>query len=365
MPRYRRTKKRRSRTSRHGRRSGSSRKSTRSRARYGRVSRTRRPTTYRARNTRRTVVRNNMFRPGAPFAGATSVVFKLKKFPMTRGLKALSGVCTYSTNGTVRFLHPGGQQSISLIPYGNQGATSWENYSIFNRNTYARMKEILDSQYDGDSNLTTKILYDFTRTNYTVKNEGAVTLHAVLYLCRPRWNVSVSEASFAKRTPNDAWSTGLIEADAPGVDVGTTGAGFLGVTPFQSPLFTSNWRIVGVRKFTLSPGGTHTTQIVQRGPRLLNGQTMFSHGSYASLSVFPMLVTHADPVSIDTETGLLATAGQQSVILMQDTKHQFRLFGKNMTFYARDSTMAPAPVGGVQTYFTRQPVDAPLVTDII
>ncbi|WAB05088.1 capsid protein [Miresoil virus 123] len=191
----------------------------------------------------------------------TFTKFALKRPRFGPKLKGVSAVNYYRYVVGQRVTATVGQQGVATLGLNGStgGATASSLYSV------ADLSSILAAITSASS---TSAGYQFLvqkgTSEYYITNSSNANLVMWLYDCIPRKDMQTSDAEYAY--PDYAWA-------AEKLQVGTTGTtGYLTpfATPFESAAFTHNYKVIAVKKVSLSPGVLHRHVVKSFQPRWIS-----------------------------------------------------------------------------------------------
>lgn len=125
-------------------------------------------------------------------------------------------------------------------------------------------------------------------------------IDTIYYICQPRYNLETV------LLPENAWQAGYADQTST---LGGSIAGnksIIGQTPFKSKDFVQNFKVVGVRKFSLEPGQSNMFFLDMEINRMVTGDlaTKFI-GGLKDLGLFVMAVCKAGTLTKDSLTGVV------------------------------------------------------------
>jgi len=187
----------------------------------------------------------------------------------------------------------------------------------------------------GDTdNLNTRRLYiQSMNTCVNISNPTSAPVMFDIYDIMYRHDMPQHTASGAYNIPNSLWYDGL-------QDMGDIGSGLLsdpGNTPFMSPKFTQNLKVMKVTKVQLPQGGTHEHRVHAEVNQMLSYENVMNSGLYyyKGKTVVSMIVVRGTPVDDGTNVGLCA--GALNMVVTQ--KYQFHMIRNSVSTFVTTNTL--------------------------
>lgn len=125
-------------------------------------------------------------------------------------------------------------------------------------------------------------------------------IDTIYYICQNRYNLE------SVLLPENAWQAGY--ADQTSTLSGSTAGNksIIGQTPFKSKDFVQNFKVVGVRKFSLEPGQSNMFFLDMEINRMVTGDLATKYvGGLKDLGLYVMAVAKAGTLSKDSATGVV------------------------------------------------------------
>lgn len=197
---------------------------------------------------------------------------------------------------------------------------------------------------------TARIFVRSINAEYGYNNNTNDQVRFQLYDIIPRQNVyAVGSGLNNPGPPTVAWYTGL---DYESTVTGTASAAVVGSTPFQSRLFTTNYKVLKVTNVTLAPGQTHYHRVRFHPNKFLDNDLLNSGqiSSYKGLSLNHMIVASGAPCS--DSTGGVTTEAVKLLTVLKYT-YEWSYVANNMTTLApSNNTFSTATTGNIENMVT-------------
>lgn len=142
-------------------------------------------------------------------------------------------------------------------------------------------------------------------------------------------------------TPLSAWQQGL-SSSAAGTGSTTTTVNTVGITPFQSPDFCRNYRVVKVTKIYLALGKAHSHTLILNRPKIVNGRMLDNSGAqtgaYRGITHDMLFVFQGLPVNDGTTNSLIALgSGAVDMVIQHKVTWNYVDLGGEKRYYTDDN----------------------------
>lgn len=214
--------------------------------------------------------------------------------------KALSGtnVATVNSQKVIRSNY--GLQAVDIVQM-SFGAAGWPTTQHYNNDVtdiYAGLTGVLGLK---------RFLFQSVRTETQLMNNSKAMAYVTLYDMIARRDVPCGQPVTGQDicNPMFAWANSLNQ------QVGTNGTYVTvpGQSPFIAKQFTSFFKVVSTRKFTLGPGQTHRHRVTFAPNKLMSQELDYpGGGNIKGLTIFTMVVFHGAPITTSTNQDVCSSA---------------------------------------------------------
>nr|WAE43192.1 MAG: capsid protein [Cressdnaviricota sp.] len=255
------------------------------------TSRSRAPSRSRSKSVGRKRTKTSLFQKAKQnidgVAGAgTFTTFSIRKplKPWLKGLKKAGATSTYSTNGSSSFSAVDGKQVYQQL------TTLYASTDI--------NEQIRTIQPRSQGNAS-KFLLEACQMVMYFTNQSNAPVSLDIYDCVPRRDQAAANST-QSNLPVVQIEAGIETTNLP--DGLPSGFAFynavLGTSPFQSPLFVTNWKVMKVSKIQLPQGGTHEHRVHVDANKMITLQMLQDGNEYwRNLSYNSFAVAHGFPAN--------------------------------------------------------------------
>lgn len=208
----------------------------------------------------------------------------------------------------------------------------------------------LDNPFDilDDTNIpTVKGYFKFLKGEIRMTNQINANMQICIYDVVPRRDMDTSQPN-----PAAAWDTGLSATN--GVSHTVKGYNNLGVTPYESPLFVSLYKIVKVTKMVLSAGQGHVHKVNLKQNVVMQKYQKDQYVYYRNLSAITIITVNGMPVCSDAND--LNIAVSKTDLACVSTRHiEYRGINGQPAYYQYHNNQASFVDPIVMTHNTGGP----------
>lgn len=156
---------------------------------------------------------------------------------------------------------------------------------------------------------------------YSLTNPSAITVEVLIYDCVPRRQLNSSHSS------NTDFDTGINTQYHGSAGSSTTpDSSNLGTTPFMSPIFVRNWKVVNVTKVMMSAGAYHKHKVYRSVYRRELYGVLSENDYTPRVCVSTLFVIKGQPVNDAGTVGNVATGTAAiDIIQQQTTEYQWMM----------------------------------------
>lgn len=170
-----------------------------------------------------------------------------------------------------------------------------------------------------NSGRTRRMLLEYCRAKYRIKNQTNMPVKITLYNCIARRD----QGAAANASPPTAWTDGLLNEFMPLVGNANILSNTIpGATPFESQRFCQEWKVGKVTTIMLHPGSEHVHYVTIKPGGLLNNEYLRLYQYYKGLSQILMAVVEGGIVQ-DTTLPYNITTGSAEVDFLCETEYRF------------------------------------------
>jgi len=207
-----------------------------------------------------------------------------------RGLKKNGATSTYNSTQSGYIRCVSGKQNANILT---------EMYNAQDIND--QISTIIPLSANG---LTTKILLEKSSLLIYFTNPSTAAVSMDIYDMTPRHDMP--QRGDISNDPVTLWNQGMIDATA---GTPTNPYQVVGASPFQSPAFVQNWKILKVSKIQLPQGATHEHRIHWEANQQFNRAELRAGMYYLkNLTLISMAVVHGFPVGDGAGLPTISTA---------------------------------------------------------
>lgn len=260
--------------------------------------------TLKGRTTRRI---NQDIRPVG--TGASQSFFRKaykSKLPV-KVLKALTPIrCDVETSA----------EKLRTVAYGKQTATAVAQF------TSSKIDTMLANLVDSSSSKTQSVLLRSIEQEYMISNASSANVFVKLYEITARNDIKIDGTS--PTLAHNLWgAVGAFDQGIYDINSGMD-AMTLGVTPFQSKMFTQNFRVDKIYHVELGAGRTHK-HISRFSPnRIVHESRSSRTNALEAVTRFVMILAYGSPINDTTTTTSVSTSlVNLNIVRKQVTKIQF------------------------------------------
>lgn len=272
--------------------------------------------------------------------------------PKKLGLyKALCAPTHLTANWQIRFAANSGVQTSNLLPYWNGTlgvTTNWILDQLMQDDIESALtlsSPTPNVAQGGALFNTRRYMVQKVTTTHMVKNVTTIPITVWFYDLVPRKdNITAN--------PINDWYDGIAnqQITMPGADNGLSGT-VIGTTPFQSPIFTANWKVRKVSKIIMGGGVEHIHKVTIR-PRYLFSAAA-SDALQAKVSHGTMIVHHGgivvNPTGGDPPTAWDVSTSNDALAIVGQTRILARMFERSLSGYAQWNNLTVLPPAAQQT----------------
>lgn len=207
-------------------------------------------------------------------------------------------------------------EKLRTVAYGKQTATAVAQF------TSSKIDTMLTNLVDSSSSKTQSVLLRSIEQEYMISNASSANVFVKLYEITARNDIKIDGTS--PTLAHNLWgAVGAFDQGIYDINSGMD-AMTLGVTPFQSKMFTQNFRVDKIYHVELGAGRTHK-HISRFSPnRIVHESRSSRTNALEAVTRFVMILAYGSPINDTTTTTSVSTSlVNLNIVRKQVTKIQF------------------------------------------
>lgn len=240
----------------------------------------------------------------------TKIRFKAKgRKRMPKFWKALMMPRAWRNSDGLRITCNSGQQGVDYMPVGID-------------TDYDQAFDILD----GAGNPTAKAYIQKWSGEIRITNQDKGNCEVTIYDVVPRRSMQGTGTV----SPTAAWSQGL--TDTNGTSTTTKATSNLGVTPYESPEFCTQYKIVKTTRVIMGQGTSHVHKFAFSLNKVFTKDEKTSYGQYRNFSHFFLFKVNGMPYN-DATTKTLVASGSCAIDIVKIARLTYRGINDQAAYY--------------------------------